>query len=71
MTDNLLLIIALIMFLIGMITARYFNLRWLYALSGLLWFLPIVMIENIFIVIFSSVMIIACALIGFYDNERE
>jgi len=69
MTNETLLLIAFIMFLLGYYLAYKTDTKWLYMLSGLLWFVPIFLIENIFIIIFSITMIIFSGLIAFTQEE--
>jgi len=52
--------------------AYLFNIKWLYMIAGLLWFIPITQIDNMFIIIISSVMLLVHGMLGFYEkNERE
>lgn len=64
------LIIGLILYIIGMILALFFKNRILFVATGLLWFIPIVIVPNIFIVIFSAIMIIVNIILAFF-NEKE
>lgn len=55
--SGFILIAGLILFIMGYFLAWKFKLVWLYAVSGILWFIPIFTIDNIFIILFSIVMI--------------
>lgn len=69
MTDTTLLIITLIIWIIGVFVAYKTDTNWLYALSGLLWFVPVFIVPNIFIIIFSIVMILFSFLYAFVKEE--
>lgn len=68
--DGFILIAALLVFFIGIFFAWKTNTRWLYMISGLLWFIPIFIIDNIFIVIFSISMILFWSLQTFNKEEE-
>ncbi len=55
---KLILIIALIMWIVGIAVAKFTRTTWLYSISGLLWFVPLFIIDNIFIAIFSIAIMI-------------
>ncbi len=71
MIDVTILLIGLVMYALGMLIALYWDLKWLFMVTGLLWFLPIVMIDNIFIVTFSVVMVVTSAMLGFRKGETD
>lgn len=71
MIDVTILLIGLVMYALGMIIALYWDLKWLFMITGLLWFLPIVMIDNIFIVTFSVVMVVTSAMLGLRKGETD
>ena len=68
-SDIMTLIIAMVFFAIGCFFAWKTDNSWLYAISGLLWFAPIFLIENIFIIIFSVSMIIFSTILAFWQKE--
>lgn len=69
--DAKLLIVALVIYIILIIFSRLFNLKFLMGLSVVLWFIPIVEVDNIFIRIISVSMIIATSLLFFNKQETE
>lgn len=69
--DGFILITGLILFAIGYFLAWKTNTKWLFAVSGLLWFIPIFIIENTFIIIFSVVMLIFSGTLGFVNRNEE
>ena len=69
--DDKLLIVALVIYIILIIFSRIFNLKFLLGLSVVLWFIPIVEVDNIFIRIISVSMIIATSLLLFNKQETE
>lgn len=70
MTDMNILLIALIMYIITMFLYFKFKINWFLTPTILLWFVPIFLIDNLFIRIFSVIMIIISIVITFF-NERE
>ena len=69
--DDKLLIVALVLYIILIIFSRVFNLKFLLGLSVVLWFIPIVEVDNIYIRIISVSMIIATSLLFFNKQETE
>ena len=69
--DDKLLIVALVLYIILIIFSRVFNLKFLLGLSVVLWFIPIVEVDNIYIRIISVSMIIATSLLLFNKQETE
>ena len=69
--DDKLLIVALVIYIILIIFSRVFNLKFLLGLSVVLWFIPIVEVDNIYIRIISVSMIIATSLLFFNKQETE
>lgn len=67
MTDITFLIIGLIIFIIANTIGLIFNNTLLITLAGLLWFIPIFLVDNIFIRLFSG----AIMLITFLYNTRK
>lgn len=71
MTDMNILLIALIMYIITMFLYFKFRVNWFLAPTILLWFVPIFIVDNLFIKIFSVIMIIISIVITLFINERE
>ena len=70
MSDMNILLITLIMYILSIFIYFKFRLKWVLIATVLLWFVPIFLIDNLFIKIFSVIMIIATIVITFF-NERE
>ena len=68
--DVVILLITLIMYIISMFLYFKFNIKWILISTILLWFVPIFIIDNLFIKIFCVIMIIATITMTFF-NERE
>ena len=65
MTEMNILLIALIMYILSIFIYFKFNLKWVLIATILLWFVPIFLIENLFIQIFCVIMIIVTITITF------
>ncbi|NLD46686.1 MAG: hypothetical protein GX660_05735 [Clostridiaceae bacterium] len=70
-TEKMILIIALILYIIGVFIALYTKNKIVFVGSSLLWFIPIVMIPNLFIVVFSTIMFISSILIAYYPKKES
>lgn len=71
MDVNTLLYISLLIYTVVMLLGFLFNIKWLYMVAGLLWFIPITQIDNLFIVLISSVMILVHGMLGFYEKKES
>ena len=69
-TINILLI-ALIIYVIGLIVSYIFKQRWLMLASSVLWFVPIFLVNNTFIVVFSIIMIVAQIVIVAFSSKGD
>ena len=65
------LLITLIMYILSIIIYFKFNLKWVLVGTVLLWFVPIFLIDNLFIRIFSVIMIVATITITFFSEREE
>jgi len=65
------LIIALIIYVIGLIVSYIFKQRWLMLASSVLWFVPIFLVNNTFIVVFSIIMIVAQIVIVAFSSKGD
>jgi hypothetical protein len=65
------LLITLIMYILSIIIYFKFRLKWVLIATVLLWFVPIFLVENLFIKIFSVIMIIATITITFFGEREE
>lgn len=71
MDTNTLLYISFIIYLMIMIFGFVFKIKWLFMVAGLVWFIPIFEIPNMFIVLVSSIMIVSHGLLGFYTPSES
>ena len=72
MTIDNLLYITLIVYSMVMTFGYLFKFKYLYMIGGLLWFIPIIEIDNVFIILISVVMMVSHFVLGFMDDhERE
>lgn len=69
-SEKVILLITLIMYILSMFLYFKFGIKWILIATLLLWFVPIFLIDNLFIRIFSVIMIIVTIVITFF-NERE
>ena len=71
MTDLNILLVTLIMYMITIYLYLKFRINWILAPTIILWFVPIFIVDNLFIVIFSVIMIIITIVIAFFNKEEE
>ena len=71
MDVNMLLYIAFIIYIITMILASVFKIRWLYMLAGLVWFIPLSEINNLWITIISVVLILVHFTLGLTTDKED
>ena len=71
MTDMNILLIALILYILSIFMAIKFRIKWVLIATSLLWFVPIFLVDNIFVKIFSVIMIIATITITFFNDREE
>ena len=71
MTEMNILLITLIMYILSIFLAIKFRIKWVLIATVLLWFVPIFLINNLFIRIFCVIMIIATITITFFDEREE
>jgi len=71
MTEMNILLITLIMYLLAIFIYFKFNIKWILIATILLWFVPIFLIDNLFIQIFSVIMIIITITITFFNEKEE
>ena len=69
MTDITILIIGLIIFIIANILGFIYKNNLLNALSGLLWLLPIFLVDNAIIKIFSIIIMLITFLFSFKERD--
>lgn len=65
------LLITLIMFILSVFIYFKFRLKWVLIATVLLWFVPIFLVENLFIKIFSVIMIIVTITLTFFGEREE
>jgi len=71
MTDMNILLIALILYVLSIYIYSKFRIKWVLIATILLWFVPIFLVENLFIKIFCVIMIIVTITITFFDEREE
>ena len=71
MTDKNILMITLIMYILSIFIFFKFRLKWILIATILLWFVPIFLVDNLFIRIFCVIMIIATITITFFSEREE
>ncbi len=65
------LLITLIMYMLALFLYFRFRINWILAPTIVLWFVPIFLVENLFIVIFCVIMIIITIAIALFNSEKE
>lgn len=70
MSNQTLLLVTLIMYLISIYIAKKFDMKVL-MFSAILWFVPITVLDNMFLIIFSVIMMILHILYSMevFNNE--
>ena len=71
LTEMNILLIALIMYIITLFLYFKFKVNWFLAPTILLWFVPIFIVDNLFIKIVSVIMIIISIIITLFNDDRE
>ena len=71
MTDMNILLITLIMYMLSIFISFKFRIKWVLIATILLWFVPVFLIDNLFIRIFCVIMIIATIVITFFGEREE
>lgn len=65
------LYIALAMYVLIIVFSLHFKMTWLLMLAGLLWFIPILLVPDTWIVLLSAVMVVAHMVIGFTGKDDD
>lgn len=71
MNDMHILLITLIMFILSIFIYFKFRIKWVLIATILLWFVPIFLVENLFIKIFCVIMIIVTITLTFFGEREE
>jgi len=71
MTGMEILLITLILYMLSIFIYSKFRIKWVLIATILLWFVPIFLVENLFIKIFCVIMIIVTITITFFDEREE
>jgi len=71
MTDMNILLVALILYILSIFIYFKFRIKWVLIATVLLWFVPIFLVENLFIKIFCVIMIIVTITITFFGEREE
>lgn len=69
--DTSLLWITIIIYIVMIATGFFFKIKWILMFAGLLWFIPIFEVNNMFITIVSSIMILFHGILGFYESKES
>ena len=69
MTDITILTIGLIIFIIANVLGFIYKINLLTALSGLLWLLPIFLVDNMIIKVFSVIIMLITFLFSFKERN--
>ncbi len=70
MSDSLVLVVTLVMYLIGNAYAIIYKNSYVHFANGLLWFVPIILVPNAFITTFSVIMFLISMIQAFYQNKN-
>ena len=71
MTGMQILLITLILYMLSIFIYFKFRIKWVLIATILLWFVPIFLVENLFIKIFCVIMIIVTITITFFSEREE
>ena len=71
MTDMNILLITLVMYILSIVISLKFRIKWVLIATILLWFVPVFLVDNLFIRIFCVIMIIATITITFFSEREE
>ena len=71
MTGMQILLITLILYMLSIFIYFKFRIKWVLIATVLLWFVPIFLVENLFIKIFCVIMIIVTITITFFSEREE
>ena len=71
MTGMEILLITLILYMLSIFIYFKFRIKWVLIATILLWFVPIFLVENLFIKIFCVIMIIVTITITFFSEREE
>lgn len=63
--------ITFVMYIISIVLAYITKIKYIMLASIVLWFVPIFTIDNIFIIVFSVIMIIFTIYILFFNNKGD
>lgn len=69
MTDTFLLISSLILYVLGLFLAYRFKIYWINYACALLWFIPLTVFDNMWVKIFSIIMLIATIFFTYNNNK--
>ena len=68
---EMLLYISFIIYIMVIALAFIFKVKWLFMVGALLWFIPLVEIDNIFIKTVSVIMVLAHGVMTFYEPSES
>jgi len=71
MSEMNILLITLVMYILSIVISLKFRIKWVLIATILLWFVPVFLVDNLFIRIFCVIMIIATITITFFSEREE
>ena len=74
MSINMLLYISFLIYITTMVLGFVFKAKWIFMIAGILWFIPLIEIDNIFIKVISISLMIthfAMGLVGKNGDDFE
>jgi hypothetical protein len=63
--------IAFVMYLICLFLYFRFRIKWILITTSVLWFIPILLVDNLMIVVFSVIMIIITIVISLFTERND
>jgi len=67
----MLLYITFILYIMIMVFGFVFKINWIFMIAGLLWFVPIIEVDNMFIKLVAVTMLIVHGILGFYEKGDD
>lgn len=71
MTTTFILLTALVFYLLGLFLAYKTGVSWIGYGAALLWFVPITLYDNVWLITFSVIMLIATVFFTYNAQRRE
>ena len=71
LTDIQIIIISIILFVLGLIIALIYKIKWLYAGISILCFIPMILVDNLYIKLFSVIMFLVMIMLAFFNGKEN